>query len=166
MADISRWSVIVGHVSHISHNDYTDSRSTEALALYDKRGESPIICFEPLPPDATSPPLTGSVTIAFDPDYSRNKTVYAASTTQNKGIYRFIIGKSSEWESIDATLPDGGMIGQLVTSADGILYAPLCRHESNSLAFCSAQSIVSALLECFLVQLSYDYLLVIISTFL
>jgi len=81
------------------------------------------ISFEPLPPGATSPPLTGSITVAFDPDYDRNKTVYAASATQNKGIYRFIIGKSTEWESIDGTLPDGGMLNQLIVSSEGMLYA-------------------------------------------
>ncbi|TET25863.1 MAG: hypothetical protein E3J67_02970, partial [Dehalococcoidia bacterium] len=77
--------------------------------------------FEPLPPDATSKPLTGSVTIAFDPGYSSNKTVYAASDTAGEGIYRFIIGKSDAWESIDS--PDEGMIGQMIVSAEGTLYA-------------------------------------------
>jgi len=81
------------------------------------------VSFEPLPPDATSPPLTDSITVAFDPDYSRNNTVYAASTTPDKGIYRFIIDKSTEWESIDGTLPDGGILTQLAVSDDGVLYA-------------------------------------------
>ena len=79
--------------------------------------------FEPLPPGATSPPLTGSITVTFDPDYDRNKTVYAASATQNNGLYRFTIGKSTEWKSIDSTLPDGGMLGQLIVSSEGVLYA-------------------------------------------
>jgi len=81
------------------------------------------ISFEPLPADASSPPLTGSITVAFDPAYSHNKTVYAASTTADKGIYRFIIGTSTSWESIDNTLPSGGMVSQLVVSAGGTLYA-------------------------------------------
>ena len=79
--------------------------------------------FEPLPPDATSPPLTGSITVAFDPEYSENNTIYAASDTSNEGIYRFIIGNSTSWKSIDSTLSTGGMIGQLIVSADGALYA-------------------------------------------
>ena len=79
--------------------------------------------FESLPSDTTSPPLTGSITVAFDQDYSRNKTVYAASDSANKGIYRFIIGKSTEWESIDSTLPSGAIISGLATSGDGVLYA-------------------------------------------
>lgn len=81
------------------------------------------ISFEPLPPNATSPPLTGSISVAFDPQFSSNDTVYAASDTADKGTYRFIIGKSTEWESIDSTLPSGGMIGQLRLSANGTLYA-------------------------------------------
>ncbi|GAH68608.1 unnamed protein product, partial [marine sediment metagenome] len=52
--------------------------------------------FEPLPPDATSPPLTGSITVAFDPKFSSNSTVYAASDTADEGIYRFTIGTDTE----------------------------------------------------------------------
>ena len=81
------------------------------------------VSFEPLPPDASSPPITGAITVAFDPEYSRNKTVYAASNTADKGIYRFIIGTSTSWKSIDSTLPSGGMVSQLVVSAGGTLYA-------------------------------------------
>jgi photosystem II stability/assembly factor-like uncharacterized protein len=79
------------------------------------------LSFEPLPPDTTSKPLSGKITVAFDPDYSSNNTVYAASDTSGEGIYRFIVGKSDAWENIDK--PAAGMIGQLVTSADGTLYA-------------------------------------------
>ena len=81
------------------------------------------ISFEPLPLDATSPPLTGSISVAFDPEFSSNNTVYAASNTADKGIYRFIIGSSTSWKSIDSTLPSGGMVSQLMVSADGTLYA-------------------------------------------
>ena len=81
------------------------------------------ISFEPLPPDASSPPITGSITVAFDPEYSHNRTIYAASTTADKGIYRFITGTSTSWESIDNTLPSGGMVSQLAVSAGGTLYA-------------------------------------------
>ena len=77
--------------------------------------------FEPLPPHATSKPLSGTITVAFDPKYSANNTVYAASDTADKGIYRFIIGKSDAWEAIDS--PTDGMIGQIIVSAEGTLYA-------------------------------------------
>jgi photosystem II stability/assembly factor-like uncharacterized protein len=77
--------------------------------------------FQSLPPYATTKPLSGSITVAFDPEYSTNNTIYAASDTADKGIYRFIIGKSDAWENIDN--PAGGMIGQTMVSAEGILYA-------------------------------------------
>ncbi|HEY82298.1 MAG TPA: hypothetical protein G4O01_03295 [Dehalococcoidia bacterium] len=79
--------------------------------------------FVPLPLDATSAPLAGTISVAFDPDFSRNRTVYATSNTANKGVYRFIIGRSQDWERIDSTLPSGAKLGQVVLSADGTLYA-------------------------------------------
>ena len=77
--------------------------------------------FEPLPPDATSPPLTGSITVAFDSQFGSRSTVYAASDTGGKGVYRFTIGTDTEWENIDS--PAGAMLRQLRVSADGTLYA-------------------------------------------
>ncbi len=79
--------------------------------------------FAPVPPDATTPPLTGSITVAFDPDFGGNETVYAASDTPDEDIYRFIIGRSDSWEGIDRTLPDGGMVSRLGVAASGALYA-------------------------------------------
>ncbi len=79
--------------------------------------------FEPVPVDAISPPFTGSITVAFDPGFGRNHTIYAASDTAGEGIYRFIVGSSDNWESIDSTLPDGAMVGQLKAAAGGTLYA-------------------------------------------
>ncbi len=79
--------------------------------------------FKPLPLDATSPPLTGSITVAFDSKFTSNNTVYAASNSATKGIYRFIINKSTKWESIDSTLPVSGTLSQLAVSTDGVLYA-------------------------------------------
>ena len=81
------------------------------------------ISFEPLPADAVSPPLTDSIAVAFDPKFGSNSTVYAASDAADEGIYRFTIGKDLNWESIDSSLPDDGMLGQLKVSADGTLYA-------------------------------------------
>ncbi|MFC2071778.1 hypothetical protein ACFLUU_03550 [Chloroflexota bacterium] len=84
--------------------------------------------FEPLPPWATSPPLSGEITVAFDPEFSSNRVVYAASDTEattdsKERIHRFIIGKSDTWESIDNTLPAGSMLSQLTVSVNGTLYA-------------------------------------------
>jgi len=79
--------------------------------------------FEPLPPDATSAPLTGYITVAFDPKFESNNIVYAASNTADKGVYRFTIGTSTGWERIDSTLPSGGTLDQLTVLSDGTLYA-------------------------------------------
>ncbi|MBI4188888.1 MAG: hypothetical protein HY529_06745, partial [Chloroflexi bacterium] len=78
-----------------------------------------------LPP---SPAIPGNMTVAFDPKFSINKTIYAASavtttTTSKERLYRFIIGKSNTWESIDSTLPVGTTLNQLVASDNGTLYA-------------------------------------------
>ncbi len=77
--------------------------------------------FESLPQDATSKPLSGNISVAFDPDYADNNTVYAASDSADEGIYRFIVGRSDKWENIDS--PASGMIGQLLAPAEGTLYA-------------------------------------------
>jgi hypothetical protein len=77
--------------------------------------------FETLPLAALSGPLSGFVSLAFDPDYSTNNTVYAASNSAGAGIYRFIIGKSEEWKNIDS--PAEGVLNQIVVSTEGTLYA-------------------------------------------
>jgi hypothetical protein len=76
--------------------------------------------FEPLPLDTLSVPLSGRITVAFDPDYGDNGTLYAASDSADEGIYRFIIG-DSDWKQIAS--PEGGRMGQVVLSAEGTLYA-------------------------------------------
>ncbi len=68
------------------------------------------------------------VTVAFHPEYASNKTVYAATgvkaTADSKErIFRFTIGRSETWESIDSNLPTDSTIDQLAISADGVLYA-------------------------------------------
>ncbi|MFH1003096.1 MAG: hypothetical protein V1780_03015, partial [Chloroflexota bacterium] len=79
--------------------------------------------FEPLPSAAVSAPLTGRISVAFDPEFGTNRTVYAASKTADEGIYRFVIGSSTSWEGIDSNLPASGQIDRLAASAAGVLYA-------------------------------------------
>ena len=79
--------------------------------------------FEPLPGDATSPLFSGPVSVAFDPGFSKNHTVYAASETIESRVYRFVIGTSTEWENIDDSLPAGAMLNRLAVAKDGMLYA-------------------------------------------
>lgn len=78
--------------------------------------------FEPLP-DVSAAPLSGSVSVNFDPGFSQNGTIYAASGTADKGVYRYIIGHSLAWERIDTTLPEGSLLNQIALSAKGTLYA-------------------------------------------
>jgi len=77
--------------------------------------------FEALPSDADSGPLSGNITVSFDPDYSENSTVYAAGDAEGESLYRFIIDKSHRWEAIDS--PAGGRLGQILVSGEGTLYA-------------------------------------------
>ncbi|MFC1920807.1 hypothetical protein ACFLYQ_03670 [Chloroflexota bacterium] len=79
--------------------------------------------FSPLPADAVSAPLDGSIFVAFDSGFATNNTVYAASNSVDEGVYRFKIGSSVEWERVDTSLPAGGTLGQVAVSADGALYA-------------------------------------------
>lgn len=80
--------------------------------------------FQSVPADASSPPLGGGVvTVAFDPKFSSNGIVYAASDTPGKGIHRFKLGRSTDWEPIDTTIPQGARIGQLRVATNGALYA-------------------------------------------
>lgn len=76
--------------------------------------------FAPLPPSAVSGPLSGRVSVAFDPGYASNGIVYAAGDSPGEGIYRFVISDSG-WENIDR--PEEGMIGATALSASGVLYA-------------------------------------------
>jgi hypothetical protein len=68
-------------------------------------------------------PLAGSISLAFDANYRHNDFIYAAGDTLDNGIYRFAIGESNSWEAIDATLPSGAMIVNLIINSKGILYA-------------------------------------------
>ena len=84
--------------------------------------------FSSLPAYATAPPLTGNILVAFDPGFSSNKAVYAASDTpttsdSKQRIYRFTIGVSQNWKSIDGALPVGTILSQLALSPGGTLYA-------------------------------------------
>jgi photosystem II stability/assembly factor-like uncharacterized protein len=79
--------------------------------------------FQALPKDAASPPLSGFITVAFDPEFKTNHTVYAASDTVDSGLHRFVTGRSTDWESIDDTLPAGATINRLAAAGNGTVYA-------------------------------------------
>jgi len=81
------------------------------------------ISFESLPVEAGMTRLNGNISVAFDRDYSANKTIFAASDVAGKGIFRLTVGKSAKWVSIDSSLSANSIINQLTESVDGILYA-------------------------------------------
>jgi photosystem II stability/assembly factor-like uncharacterized protein len=79
--------------------------------------------FIPLPGDAATLPFSGGVSVACDPSFDTNRTVYATSDSADSSIYRLVVGESTAWESIDDSLPAGAMFGRLVLAGDGTLYA-------------------------------------------
>ncbi|MEE8418710.1 MAG: hypothetical protein V3S02_01200, partial [Dehalococcoidales bacterium] len=88
--------------------------------------------FNSVPLDAVSPPLSGSISVAFAPEFSGNKIIYAISDAADKGVYRFTIGKSTSWQRIDGTLPAGATLSRIVISPDGTLYASDARPVDNA----------------------------------
>jgi photosystem II stability/assembly factor-like uncharacterized protein len=76
-------------------------------------------------------PLTasiGRICLAFDSKFSENKIVYAATdakvvSTGKDRIFRFTIGQSTTWQSIDGSLPDNACIRQVTVTSNGTLYA-------------------------------------------
>ena len=79
----------------------------------------------------------GSVSVCFDPDYSDNNRVYAATDTPSTAsspnrVFSFTIDKSNSWGSIDSTLPLGSIVNQVVVADDGTLYAANSRIVSAS----------------------------------
>ncbi len=68
------------------------------------------------------------VTLAFDPNFSNSGLIFAASdasvtNSSKERLFRFIIGKSTTWQSIDSTLAVGSILNQLAISGEGMLYA-------------------------------------------
>jgi photosystem II stability/assembly factor-like uncharacterized protein len=79
--------------------------------------------FELLSGDSATLPFSGVVSVACDPSFATNCTVYAASDSASSLVYRFVIGESTAWESIDGSLPAGAMFSQLTLAEDGTFYA-------------------------------------------
>ena len=79
--------------------------------------------FEPLPQNSAFSSPAGAVSTAFDVDFIRNHTIYAASNVKDAGIYRFTLGGRTTWSRIDRNLPEGNKIAQILTSSTGQLYA-------------------------------------------
>jgi hypothetical protein len=69
---------------------------------------------------------SGDVQVVADASYGENSTIFAATNLADEGIWRWVIGVSTEWEQIDETitgLGDGQRISGLVMGTEGTLYA-------------------------------------------
>jgi photosystem II stability/assembly factor-like uncharacterized protein len=93
--------------------------SNGRVYIYDNQSTS----FELLSGGTASLPFSGAVTIAFDPAFGNNHTVYAAGSDPDSGIYRFVVGESDAWESIDDSLPAGALFNKISVAEDGAFYA-------------------------------------------
>lgn len=76
-------------------------------------------------------PLTtgiGRVNVAFDTKFSENKIIFASTdakvtSTSKERIFRFTVGQSANWQSVNGSLPENTTIKQLTVASDGTLYA-------------------------------------------
>jgi hypothetical protein len=104
-----------------SSNDGSVYWSNNDASVFEQLGQQ-------LPQLMSEAGVANDVTVAFDPQFDTNRTTYAAShcskgAEHSSAIYRFIIGTSTEWESIDTALAVGSMLSQLAVSADSTLYS-------------------------------------------
>ena len=103
-----------------------DFESDQAILAGDTGGrvylsEDGGLTFDSVPRGAA--PLAGAVTVAFDPEFKSNHTIYAISDAAGGGIYRFDRDSSDEWQEIgDAVSPTARFAG-LAVSGNGTLYA-------------------------------------------
>jgi hypothetical protein len=70
--------------------------------------------------------VVGDVQVVADAKYSENEIIYAATNIADDGIWRWVIGHSTEWEQIDESVTRLGMgqrISGLITGDEGTLYA-------------------------------------------
>jgi hypothetical protein len=68
----------------------------------------------------------GDVQVVADADYQENSIIYAAANLVDEGIWRWVIGVSTQWEQIDEPITElgaGQCISGLVTGREGTLYA-------------------------------------------
>jgi len=85
--------------------------------------------FHRLPFDSSEPAFSGSVKVAFDPDYQSNQIIYAAGNAEDEGISRFTVDSGPMWEKLDAPLPAGSRVNGLVVSEKGVLYSVFTHKE-------------------------------------
>ncbi len=78
------------------------------------------------PPVGNGPSRVGDVQVVADARYKENGIIYASDNISDKGIWRWTIGVSREWEQIDRVVTDLGAerkVVSLVMGKEGTLYA-------------------------------------------
>lgn len=69
---------------------------------------------------------TGDVQVVADANYSQNSIIYASDNVSDKGIWRWTVGASTQWDQIDESITKlckGQHISGLATGDEGTLYA-------------------------------------------
>ena len=69
---------------------------------------------------------SGDVQVAADANYPENGIIYAAASLPDEGLWRWVVGVSTEWEQIDRSITElegGQCIGGLAVGPEGTLYA-------------------------------------------
>jgi hypothetical protein len=69
---------------------------------------------------------TGDVQVVADADFQENSTIFATTNLPDEGIWRWVIGVSTEWEQIDESITElgqGQCISSLIEGSEGTLYA-------------------------------------------
>jgi hypothetical protein len=69
---------------------------------------------------------TGDVQVIVDSNYDNNRIIYAATNVADEGIWRWVIGSSTQWEQIDEVVTKLGLgqsISGLAIGDEGTLYA-------------------------------------------
>ena len=71
--------------------------------------------------------LTGIMRVAFDENFAVTRTVYAVSNAAGGGIYSTKVGVGQPWQRLDTSFPSDEILGSLVVSTTGVLYAASSR---------------------------------------
>jgi photosystem II stability/assembly factor-like uncharacterized protein len=81
------------------------------------------VSFTLLPSETGGSLLSGTMQAVFDPRYGTNHHIYTVDNTAGAGIFRFTIGESDAWTSIDTNLLATTVIDDIYVSDNGVLYA-------------------------------------------
>lgn len=72
-------------------------------------------------------PLSGSVSLAFGPDYAGSRMVYAAGDSAGSGLYSLDMGTQA-WRRLDDGRVAGAMLGGVAAAPAGVVYA--CNYQA------------------------------------